>query len=54
MAMSALKYVRGEKTDCGCFGHVVERKTDVKLLVENAVIIAALIAIKPTTKKSKA
>lgn len=52
-AVSGIKYMRGGETDCGCFGKVVERKTDTRLFIENAAIVAALLSTKLKTKSSE-
>jgi len=39
-AFSAYKYFSGNISDCGCFGKLLQRKTDEKLLIENALLMA--------------
>ena len=38
-ALSAYKYFSGDISDCGCFGKLMQRKTDEKLLIENALLM---------------
>ncbi len=38
-ALSAYKYFSGDISDCGCFGKLLQRKTDEKLLIENALLM---------------
>ncbi len=38
-ALSAYKYFTGDISDCGCFGKLLQRKTDEKLLIENALLM---------------
>jgi len=37
--LSAYKYFSGDISDCGCFGKLLQRKTDEKLLIENAILL---------------
>ncbi len=37
--LSAYKYFSGDISDCGCFGKLLQRKTDEKLLIENAILM---------------
>jgi uncharacterized membrane protein YphA (DoxX/SURF4 family) len=41
-AISAYRYFNGDVSDCGCFGKLIERKNDLKLLVENSVLMLFL------------
>ncbi len=38
-ALSTYKYFSGDISDCGCFGKLLQRKTDEKLLIENALLM---------------
>ncbi|MHB2153941.1 MauE/DoxX family redox-associated membrane protein [Calditrichota bacterium GD2] len=38
-ALSAYKYFSGDISDCGCFGKLLQRKTDEKLFIENALLM---------------
>ncbi|APF17172.1 DoxX family protein [Caldithrix abyssi DSM 13497] len=38
-ALSAYKYFSGDISDCGCFGKLLQCKTDEKLLIENALLM---------------
>ncbi len=42
---SAIRYLAGNASDCGCFGKLAERKTNAGLLAENAIIGVALSLI---------
>lgn len=49
--LSAMRYLSGATSDCGCFGEVLQRKINANLFVENAALIVALSLIKLKTKK---
>ncbi len=50
--LSAYKYLKGDISDCGCFGKVLERKTDLKLIAEN-LLLMFLFALFLLTKGKK-
>lgn len=51
--MSSWGFLEGRTSDCGCFGKLITRKSDLGLVIENLLICAALFLILRDSVRTK-